>query len=87
MTPEYRREMSILSKNGTLNSQLEMLSDLAKSLHSDEDKTHYAAMLRQYTLYCMAINYEHESFPSEQLLEALIIEQHNKMIDWLEKRI
>jgi hypothetical protein len=79
--------MSILSKNGTLNCQIEMLRDFANSLHSDEDKAHYAAMLRQYTRYCMAIYCEHESFPSEHLVEALIIAQHNKMIDWLKKKI
>jgi hypothetical protein len=79
--------MSILARNGTLNSQIEFLRDFASSLHSDEDKAHYAAMLRQYTRYCMAIYCEHESFPSEHLLEALVIAQHNKMIDWLKKKI
>lgn len=79
--------MSILSKNGPLSDQIEILRDLTSSLHSDEDKAHYEAMLRQYIRYCMAIHCEEESFPSEHLLEALILVQHNKMIDWLKKKI
>lgn len=79
--------MSILSKNGALSNQIEMLRDFTGSLHSDEDKAHYTAMLRLYTLFCMAIDCEHESFPSEHLLEALILAQHNKMIDWLKRKI
>jgi hypothetical protein len=79
--------MSILAKNGTFNSQIEFLRDFASRLQSDEDKAHYTAMLRQYTRYCTAFYCDRESFPSEHLLEALVIAQHNKMIDWLKKKI
>jgi hypothetical protein len=40
-------------------------------------------MLREYYQYCIAINAGPESFPSEELVLALISSQYKKIIHWL----
>ena len=46
-------------------------------------KRHFKEMLREYYQYCIAIDAGPESFPSEELVLALISSQYKKIIHWL----
>jgi len=70
-------------KGHRVKNEIESWKCFADSLHSEEDKEHFREMLREYHQYCIAISAEPESFPSEQLVLALLSSQYKKIIHWL----
>jgi hypothetical protein len=75
--------MNTFVKAHPLRNEIESWMGFADSLHSEEDKEHFREMLKEYHQYFMAISTEPESFPSEQLVIALLSSQYKKIIHWL----
>jgi len=75
--------MNTFVKGHPVKNEIESWKGFADSLHSEEDKEHFSEMLREYHQYCIAISAEPESFPSEQLVLALLSSQYKKIIHWL----
>lgn len=75
--------MNSFVKENPVKTEIESWKDFADSLHSQEDKEHFREMLKEYHKYFMAISAEPESFPSEQLVVALLSSQYKRIIHWL----
>ena len=76
-------KMNTLFKEHTVKNEIESWKGLVHSLRSKEDKEHFKEMLREYYQYCIVLRVEPESFPSEELVLALISSQYKKIIHWL----
>jgi hypothetical protein len=76
-------KMNTLFKEHTVKNEIESWKVFADSLHTKEDKEHFKEMLREYYQYCIVLRVEPESFPSEELVLALISSQYKKIIHWL----
>jgi hypothetical protein len=75
--------MNTFVKERPVKTEIESWKGLADSLHSREHKEHFRAMLKEYHKYFMALSAEPESFPSEQLVVALLSSQYKTIIHWL----
>jgi hypothetical protein len=75
--------MNTFFKEHTVKNEIQSWKGFADSLRSKEDKEHFKDMLREYYQYCIAISAGPESFPSEELVLALISSQYKKIIHWL----
>ena len=75
--------MNTFFKGHTVKNEIESWKGFADSLHTKEDKEHFKEMLREYYQYYIVLRVEPESFPSEELVLALISSQYKKIIQWL----
>jgi hypothetical protein len=75
--------MNTFFKGHTVKNEIESWKGFADSLHTKEDKEHFKEMLREYYQYSIVLRVEPESFPSEELVLALISSQYKKIIQWL----
>jgi hypothetical protein len=75
--------MNTFVKGHPVENEIESWKGFADRLHSEEDKEHFREMLREYHQYFIATSAEPESFPSEQLVLALLSSQNKKIIHWL----
>jgi hypothetical protein len=75
--------MKTFFKEHTVKNEIESWKSFADNLRSKEDKAHFKEMLREYFQYCIAISAGPESFPSEELVLALVSSQYKKITEWL----
>ncbi len=75
--------MNTFFKEHTVKNEIESWKGFADNLRSKEDKEHFKEMLREYYQYCIAISTGPESFPSEELVLALVSSQYKKITEWL----
>ena len=75
--------MNTFVKGHPVKNELESWKGFADTLRSKEDKEHFKEMLREYYQYCIVLRVEPESFPSEELVLALISSQYKKITEWL----
>jgi hypothetical protein len=79
---------SLFSNKGILTVEIESWKSFANSLDSDREKELFKKMLNDYCNYAgIVINAKGKYFPSEPLVIALILSQHEKMINWLIEKI
>jgi hypothetical protein len=77
--------LSLFPNEDILTQEIESWKSYADSLHSDNREL-FMNMLNDCYKYAAAINGKGLPFPSEPLIMALLLSQH-QMIDWLTKQI
>ena len=77
--------MSLCSEEDILIKQIESWRGSADDrLDTDKDKKEFKDMLNEYYKYSMIIiNSQCEAFPSKSLIMALLLSQHNKIMQIL----
>ena len=77
--------MSLYSEEDILIKQIESWQVYADSgLNTEKDKKEFKDMLNGYYRYSMLIiNSQYEAFPSKPLIMALLLSQHNKIMQLL----
>ena len=79
---------SLFSNKGILTVEIDSWKSFANSLDSDRDKELFKKMLNDYCNYAgIVVNAKGKYFPSEPLVIALILSQHEKMINWLIEKV
>jgi hypothetical protein len=79
---------SLFSNKGILPVEIESWKSFANSLDSDREKQLFKKMLNDYCDYAgIVVNAKGKYFPSEPLVIALILSQHEKMINWLIEKV
>jgi hypothetical protein len=79
---------SLFSNKGILTVDIDSWKSFANSLDSDREKELFKKMLNDYCNYAgIIVNAKGKYFPSEPLVIALILSQHEKMINWLIEKV
>ena len=78
--------MSLFLEEDILTKEMESWKGFADSLKSEEDKNLFLTMLNDCQKYALAINVKGMPFPTEPLIMALLLTQHN-MIGWLSEQV
>jgi len=79
---------SLFSNKGILTVDIDSWKSFANSLDSDREKELFKKMLNDYCNYAgIVVNAKGKYFPSEPLVIALILSQHEKMINWLIEKV
>jgi hypothetical protein len=79
--------MSLFPEEDILTKEMESCKGFADSLKSEEDKNLFLTMLNDCQKYAfLAINAKGMPFPTEPLIMALLLAQHN-MIGWLSEQV
>ena len=81
--------MILYSEEDILIKQIESWQGSADSrLNTEKDKKEFKDMLNGYYRYSMVIiNSQCEAFPSKPLIMALLLSQHNKIVQLLMNRL
>jgi hypothetical protein len=81
--------MNLYSEEDILLKQIESWQGSADSrLNTEKDKKEFKDMLNGYYRYSMVIiNSQCEAFPSKPLIMALLLSQHNKIVQLLMNRL
>ena len=79
---------SLFSNKGILTVEIDSWKSFANSLDSDREKELFKKMLNDYCNYAgIVVNAEGKYSPSEPVVIALILSQHEKMINWLIEKV
>ena len=78
--------MSLFPEEDIPTKEIESWRGFADSLKSEEDKNLFLTMLNDCQKYALAINAKGMPFPTEPLIMALLLTQHN-MIGWLSEQV
>jgi hypothetical protein len=77
-------KMSLFPEENVSTKEIESWKTFADGLKSEEDKKMFLETLEKCHKYAIAINAKGKPFPTEPLIMALLLEQH-EMINWLQK--
>jgi hypothetical protein len=69
--------MSLFPEENILTKEIESWKGFSDSLMSEEDKKLFIEILDKCQKYALAINAKGKPFPTESMIMALLLEQHN----------
>jgi hypothetical protein len=69
--------MSLFPEENILTKEIESWKGFSDSLKSEEDKKLFIEILDKCQKYALAINAKGKPFPTESMIMALLLEQHN----------
>jgi hypothetical protein len=69
--------MSLFPEENILTKEIESWKGFSDSLKSEENKKLFIEILDKCQKYALAINAKGKPFPTESMIMALLLEQHN----------